>query len=181
MTKSSDEPTIAVPAGIEALLQFASENRSTRQKLLENPENMAQAAGIELTESEKKILGSISKDQLESMSLAVANPTEHKSRQKRLVKRPSRLKKSRLGGGMRIDEPREVIDLDQELDELLPEESQSTEQNPTPDSEPEQKKKVRRVRLVKPIRRKIGGCRSDSPRKVKVLAIKEIPDNKGSS
>ena len=63
--------THPVPVGIQSLLRLAAEEESFKLELVERRADVAEAAGIELSESEKQILKVITTDQLTSMIEAI--------------------------------------------------------------------------------------------------------------
>jgi hypothetical protein len=60
-----------VPTGIQSLLRLAAEDSAFKNELAERRSEVAEAAGVELTESEKQILKVITTDQLTAMVEAI--------------------------------------------------------------------------------------------------------------
>lgn len=64
-----------VPTGIQRLLRLASVDESFRQELIDRRAEVAEAAGVELTPSERAILTAIPADQLARMAGQLPEPT----------------------------------------------------------------------------------------------------------
>jgi hypothetical protein len=64
-----------VPTGIQRLLRLASVDPQFRDELLERREELAQAAGVELTATERSVLRAISAKQLLGMCTRLPEPT----------------------------------------------------------------------------------------------------------
>jgi len=70
--------TVPVPVGLEALLGLAAVDEDFRRRLVERRGDLADAAGVELTPSERAILASIPSEQLEAMAERVPPPPSHR-------------------------------------------------------------------------------------------------------
>ena len=66
-TGRDEGENMSVPRGLEQLVAMASLNEEWKAKVLENPVQAAKEAGVELSESERKIAASVPRQALEGM------------------------------------------------------------------------------------------------------------------
>ena len=77
--RSCEQYVVSIPVGIEVLVKKASVDPEFRQTLLEKREAVAREIGLKLTESEQKMLFSISNEQLEKIIDNTKVKPEHRN------------------------------------------------------------------------------------------------------
>lgn len=77
--RPGEQHVVSIPVGIEVLVKKASVDPEFRQILLEKREAVAREIGLELTESEQKMLLSISNEQLEKIIDNTKVKPEHRN------------------------------------------------------------------------------------------------------